>query len=182
MSAVSWNRGRSVDGLGGDVGNSLALIPDISNEASGGVSDRVGHNLGATVGTIDTVFASRGVSVTVLVVAKVGSSCVAVSVNSVTEFICWGINVVGFTVSWSRTIDRGRGVDGPRSVWGWHDPDEGSVGMCVWAVSADSGNEAKESDKGLNFLKFYFIFCFDKSFSFYNACDKVPSDKFTKSI
>ena len=79
-------------------------------------------------------------------------------------------------------VDRSRSVEWPRGIGSGDNPDEGSVGMCVWAVSADSGNEAKESDKGLNFLKFYFIFCFDKSFSFYNACDKVPSDKFTKSI
>ena len=72
----------------------------------------------ATVGKLNTVFSVGGVTVAVLVVAEVGGSGVAVSLNSVSEFVCWGVDVFGLTVGGGWGVDRGGSVDWGRGVWG----------------------------------------------------------------
>jgi hypothetical protein len=153
-AAVDGSRG--VGGSRGGIGNSLALVPDVSDVTGVGVTDGVGHNLGSAVGELDAVFAVGGVSVSVLVVAEIGTSGVAVSLHSVSELVCWGIDVFGLTISGGRAVSGGRGINWSWSIrsWGvgsWHNPVQRSVGMGmgVGSVSRDSGHKTEESNKSL---------------------------------
>ena len=126
-SAVGGDWGGSVGGLGRDVGHSLTFVPDVGDEAGGGVADVVRHDLGPAVGKLDAVFAGGGVSVAVLVVAEVGAAGVAVGMDAVAELVCWGIDVLRLTVSGGRSVDRSRSVEWPRGIGSGDNPDEGSV-------------------------------------------------------
>jgi len=147
--AVGRDGSRSIDGLGGDVGDSLTLVPDVGDETGVGVADSVGHDLGAAVGKLDAVFAGGRVSVAVLVVAEVGTAGVAVGVDAIAEIVCWRVDVVGLTVSRGGAVDGGRSIDGPGGVRSRDNPDQGGVSVGVWTVGADSGNKAEESNESL---------------------------------
>ena len=76
----------------------LTLIPDISNIARVGISNVVGHNLGAAIGKSHTVLAVGGVVVAGLVGSEVGARVVIVdSVGVVVDgrAIISGLRVVG---------------------------------------------------------------------------------------
>ena len=111
LSMVGWgwvvDWGRLV-GWGGLVLGVLSntLIPDVSDVARVTVSNVVGHNLGATVGEGNAVLSSSGVSIPLLILAKVGSrvrvsDSVLVSVDGWGISVSWGGSVVGWgTISW----------------------------------------------------------------------------------
>ena len=102
----------------------LTLVPDISNIARVAIGNRVGHNLGATIGKNNTVFTRGGISVPLLVLSKVGSR-VAVSHSVVVSIDCRDIGIGWLLVGWSRV------------VWGWP----------VWGIVGSSqGKEAKGND------------------------------------
>ena len=112
--------GRGVLGLIGSI-LGLTLVPDISNIARVAIGNRVGHNLGATIGKNNTVFTRGGISVPLLVLSKVGSR-VAVSHSVVVGIDSRDIGIGWLLVGWS-------GV-----VWGWP----------VWGIVGSSqGKEAK---------------------------------------
>jgi len=119
---VGWGRGRVVR-LGLRVlGNTLVF--HISNIARVGISNVVGDNLGAAVGKGNTVLASSGISVPLLVLTKVGlgvviSNTVLISVHSwgiiswLLVAMDWLVNHRGRVIHWS-CVDN-RLVD----HWGW---------------------------------------------------------------
>ena len=70
----------------------LTLVPDIGNIARVGISGVVGHDLGAAVRESNTILASSGVAITVLILGKVGtrvviSNSIAVLVHSRTIIV-----------------------------------------------------------------------------------------------
>ena len=122
---VGWGRGRVV-GLGLRVlGNTLVF--HISNIARVGISNVVCDNLGAAIGKGNTVLASSGISVPLLVLTKVSlgvviSNSVLISVHSwsiiswLLVAMDWLVNHRGRVVHWSsvdnRLVDHwGGGVD-----------------------------------------------------------------------
>lgn len=75
----------------------LALVPDISNISRVGISNTVSHNLGAAIGKSHAVLTSGSITITVLILSKVGtriviSNSVAISVDS-------GSIISGFMIS-----------------------------------------------------------------------------------
>ena len=113
---VGWGRGRVV-GLGLRVlGNTL--VSHISNIARVGISNVVCDNLGAAIGKGNTVLASSGISVPLLVLTKVSlgvviSNSVLISVHS-WSIMDWLVNHRGRVVHWSsvdnRLVDHWGGV------------------------------------------------------------------------
>ena len=104
----------SLRGVGSVLG--LSFVPHISNVAGVGISNRVGDNLGPAVGEVDAVLSVGGVTVTGLVLGKVGLGIVisdGVGVLVLGRLIVLGLGSVG-----SR-VDRG-------SDSGGHDGGEGN--------------------------------------------------------
>jgi len=111
--------GRFIYGVSG-----FTLISDIGNISRVGISDRVGDNLGTTIRESYTIFTAGSITITVLILSKVGSR-VVIS-NSITILVdSWaiisGLGVSGLVGgSWvsndSGLVDnRGRFVGGSRS-------------------------------------------------------------------
>ena len=104
----------------------LTLILDISNITSIGISNMVGHNLGATIGEGNTVLAGGSIAITVLLGIEAGSGVVisngiGVVVDS-RSIICWfsmvwsGLVSGSGSVIWSGLISGGGGNIGCRGV------------------------------------------------------------------
>ena len=83
----------------------IALVPHISDVARVGIGNVVGNNLGAAIGKSNTVLASGGVVVTVLVGSEVGAS-VVIS-NSIAVLVHRGSIISGLMVRRSRLVSRG---------------------------------------------------------------------------
>ena len=73
------------------IGDGLTLVLDIGNVASFGIVNAVGDNLDATIGKSNSVFSSRGVAVAVLIVSKSGIAMFNITLDSISEVVCWGI-------------------------------------------------------------------------------------------
>ena len=112
----------------------IALVPDIGNIARVGITNSVGHNLGAAIGKGNTVLAVGGIAVALLVGLEVGAS-VVIS-NSIAILVLGGLLLVGRGrvvggggVGRGRVVG-GRGVGSGRgSNGGSHEGGEGKEGL-----------------------------------------------------
>jgi hypothetical protein len=102
---------------GRSVSDGLTLVPDISNITSSGIKNIVSDNLGTTIRKGNTVFTVGGVSIAVLIVSKLSTSGVSISLNSISEIIDWRSILVdrGWSISW----DWGRSIrrNWSRGIW-----------------------------------------------------------------
>ena len=90
----SWV-GRFIYGVSG-----FTLISDIGNISRVGISNRVGDDLGTTIRESYTIFTAGSITITVLILSKVGSR-VVIS-DSITILVdSWAIISGLFMVSWS---------------------------------------------------------------------------------
>ena len=91
-------RGSLVRGFGLILGVlGLTLVPDISDVARVSILNSVGDDLGAAIGKSNTVFTIGGITITSLVLAKVGSSVVIL--NSIGILVLGRLIVFGLLVS-----------------------------------------------------------------------------------
>jgi hypothetical protein len=133
---VSRSRGSLVGGSSSVLGNTLVL--HISNVSGLGVSHGVSDNLSPAVGKGNAVRSAGGVTVALLVLAKVHIGVVIG--DSITKVIRGGLIVLGLVVGGPGGVG-----DGPGGVR------DGSRGICrTGSVGAGNSHEGSEGDDDLN--------------------------------
>jgi len=96
---------------------SNTFVSDISNISTVSITNIIGYDLSTTIGKVDTVFTSSGVSITVFVGLEV-SFCVVV-IYSISVFVdSWCIISWFFAVSWGSVISWSW-VYNWGNIWSW---------------------------------------------------------------